>query len=213
MKRHNTWCPILNSTVGGGRTSPWIFDIAKSKGYITLFGDEFCYEGSPFVAQDNVFPLSPDFEVHRLYCRLQECRQYKFKALGPRLCARQRTLSTSDTLNPGFDLVNSYWDAYPNVPKFAYLNAMAAHDYDDDWIKMTAVTASYDRQLAGFLSSMISRDSFENTIIIVRADHGLQGGPSTVEYGSLLSLLLFITGRLVPPSSAPFYSHLSVFSL
>jgi hypothetical protein len=85
-------------------------------------------------------------------------------------------------LNPGFDLINNFWDAYPDAPKFAYLNAMAAHDYDDDWIKMTSVAEEYDSQLAAFLSSMISRETFQNTVIIIRADHGLQGGPSTVEY-------------------------------
>ena len=185
-RRHTTWCSAGEGDETGAAQKPWIFDLAKANGYTTFFGDEFCYDGSPFVAQDNVFPLSPDFELHRLYCRLQECRQYKFEALGPRICARQKTNSNDDKREsldtPGLDLIDSLWDAYPTTPKFAYLNAMAPHDYSPEWTKMAAVAEEYDEKLATFLSSIFARESFQNTLIIVRADHGLQGGPSTLEY-------------------------------
>ena len=179
-RRHSTYCPagpVDDSSV----SSPWLFDVAKSLGYVTFFGDEFCYEGSPFVVQDNVFPLSPDYELQRMYCRLSESRQYNFTTLGSRLCAEQRTPQGQVT-NPGLAHVTNIWNAYPDIPKFAYLNALAAHDYDFEWIKMIAASEAYDGELVSFLSSMFKRDNFANTLIILRADHGLQGGPSTLEY-------------------------------
>ena len=38
-----------------------------------------------------------------------------------------------------------------------------------------------DLHLANFLERMIRKD---NTVIIVRGDHGLQGGPSVLEYST-----------------------------
>lgn len=176
-RRHATFCPVAQPKAGTKLDSPWMFDVAKRLGYVTYFGDEFCYEGSPFVAQNNIFPLSPDFELQHLYCRLQESRQFNFSAMGPRLCASQRSATGAKSMNPGFDLINEIWQsrALDEIPKFVYLNAMAAHDYDPDWIKMVAAVEDYDRQLASFLHSLVLHPHFSNSIIIVRSDHGLQG--------------------------------------
>lgn len=183
-RRHVTYCPLNERQAGREPASPWLFDLAKELGYVTFFGDEFCYEGSPFVAQNNIFPLSPDFELQRLYCRLQESSQYNFSALGPRLCAQRKTRWGADLLNPGFDLIRELWNTpkLADAPKFVYLNAMAAHDYDPNWIKMVAVAEEYDAQLRHFLEFLIMHPSFSNTAVVLRADHGLQGGPATLEY-------------------------------
>jgi hypothetical protein len=170
--------------VGGKLGSPWIFDVAKELGYVTYFGDEFCYEGSPFVVQNNIFPLSPDFELQRLYCRLQESHQYNFSKVGPRLCAHQNSTSGAVSSNPGFDLIREVWSIadLADTPKFVYLNAMAAHDYDPTWIKMVSVAEEYDEQLRNFLHFVTLHPSFSNTVVVVRADHGLQGGPTILDY-------------------------------
>lgn len=183
-RRHVTFCTPPSEKSERRVSNPWIFEVAKSRGYVTYFGDEFCYEGSPFVAQGNVFPLAPDFELQRLYCRLQESRQYNFTASGPRLCAAARMGSGNAPTNPGFDLIQEMWHSKElrRVPKFIYLNAMAAHDYDPNWIKMVAVSEEYDLHLKAFLRTMMSDESFSNTMIVVRSDHGLQGGPMTMEY-------------------------------
>jgi hypothetical protein len=173
-RRHNTWCPVGNS-------SPFIFDVAKDHGYITFFGEEICYEDSMFVPQDNVFPLKTDLELLNVYCRAQE--KLSGQVWGERVnaCAAQQTLS-GKTINPGFDHIAGMWDAYPNVPKFAFMNVVAAHDYSAPWIKMIQDSESYDAQLVAFLMFMTSREDFSNTAIILRADHGLQGGPATLDY-------------------------------
>lgn len=42
------WCPKrdLNET-----KTPWLFGVSDSKGYINFFGEEFCYDYSPYVTQ------------------------------------------------------------------------------------------------------------------------------------------------------------------
>jgi len=177
-RRHTTWCPI-DAKGALFMSTPWLFDVARAKGYITYFGEEFCYDFSPYVTQDNTFPLHTDFELRNLYCRLQSCLENcegPWPPMGPHICLER------DDENPAFTQISSIWDAYPDVPKFAFLNGIAAHDYDFEWIKMIASLEAYDIQLASFLERIVSSPSFENTIIVVRADHGLQGGPTTVDY-------------------------------
>jgi Protein of unknown function (DUF229) len=203
-RRHVTYCPPREDQSTGKFESPWIFDVAKERGYVTYAGAEFCYEGSPFVVQDNIFSVSPDFELQRLYCRLQQSRQYNFSAIGPRLCAYQKRRSGPDSSNPGFDLIRELWSAAAlvDVPKFVYLSAMAAHDYDPNWIKMVSVAEEYDSQLRNFLQFIVLHPSFLNTFVVVRADHGLQGGPATLEYSMQVEHREPWTQMLLPQSLA-----------
>lgn len=96
--------------------------------------------------------------------------------MGPHLCLEH------DDGNPAFSQIGAIWKAYPDIPKFAFLNGIAAHDYDFEWIKMISSLEEYDHQLAEFLEKAVSRKEFENTVIVVRTDHGMQGGPTTVDY-------------------------------
>ena len=187
-RRATTWCPppkTRNQDTAG--LSPFLFDVAKVEGYITFFGEEFCYENSLYVAQDNIFPLESDFLLHKAFCRIATCKNYRgpqisgTNFLGPYICADHETGNeVNSTL--AFAQISAIWDTYPNVPKFAFLNSLAAHDYSFDWINMIAGSEEYDHHLASFLTYMLSRSDADNTIIILRTDHGLQGGPTTVEY-------------------------------
>ena len=176
-RRHTTWCPA-NPKGATNKTAPWLFDVAKSLGYITYFGEEFCYDYSLYVTQDNTFPLDPDFELRKVQCRLQNCPQCEgpWPSMGPHICLDH------DNGNPAFSQISALWDAYPDLPKFAFLNAIAAHDYNFEWIRMISGLEEYDAQLALFLESMVTRNDFDNTVIVVRTDHGMQGGPTTVDY-------------------------------
>jgi hypothetical protein len=178
-RRHTTWCPISVSADEASKSTPWLFDVAKAQGYITYFGEEFCYDHSPYVTQDNTFPLYTDYEIRNLYCRLQSCLENcegPWPPMGPHICLER------DGENPAFTQIYDIWKAYPDVPKFAFLNGIAAHDYDFEWIKMIASLEAYDVQLATFMERILYTKEFENTIVVVRADHGLQGGPTTVDY-------------------------------
>ena len=50
FSRIKTWCPKRSS-----RESPWLFDVVKNLGYISMFGEEFCYLGSKYIVQVSSF--------------------------------------------------------------------------------------------------------------------------------------------------------------
>jgi hypothetical protein len=117
----------------------WIFDVAKNLGYITFFGEEFCYEESPYVVQtQSAFTLDVDFSLDNLFCRLAEDW---LKANG-KVNSGMRTYNVEydedDMPDSCFDgksrgeialeYVAQMWDEYDSIPKFAYLNALAAHE-------------------------------------------------------------------------------------
>ena len=126
------------------KRSPWIFDIAKAAGYVTLFGEEFCYRGSKWVPQGNVFPLEVDILPSEFFCRVAERRaaklfgttmvgpayQYGYEPRsGEPMCVDKNGGYESGRV--GLDHIESMWNTYPDVPKLAYLNAIAAHYYKD----------------------------------------------------------------------------------
>lgn len=196
-----TFCPEVAQKAGSRQESPWILDVAKKLGYVTYVGEEYCYEGSPAAAHATIFPGSPDFELKRLYCRLQESRQYNFSAVGHRLCVSHRTFSGSMSTHPGFNLIHEIWhnEDLGRHPKFFYLNTMAVHESDPNSVKMVSLAEEFDGQLADFLHSMTSQQTFANTIIILRSNPRMQGTfkmPQYQLYHTIsrgLSLLLLVT--------------------
>jgi hypothetical protein len=170
---HTVYCPA-NST------NPFLYNVAKRKGYLTYFGEEFCYNGSPWVVQDNVFPLDADFAPHKMFCRLAqksfpdipEDKLFR-KKVGGRCVDFDRGIRLHDV---GLQLLHQMWDTYSDVPKFAYLNAIAAHTYTSNTAKMALSSEEYDEKLSTLLGSFLLREDRADTIIIVRSDHGFQGG-------------------------------------
>ena len=73
-------------------------------------------------------------------------------------------------------ILTSFWC------RFAFLNAMAAHDYSHDWEQMTTMAERYDELLFHFLTGILSRQDADRTVIILRSDHGLQRGPMAMDY-------------------------------
>jgi hypothetical protein len=166
--KHVAYCPV-------NATDPFLYDIAKKEGYLTFFGEEFCYTGSPYVVQDNIFSLDPDFALHKLFCQLE-----------------RRSLQNSESGNCvdvfrgawkyglGLDLLTQLWDIYGDTPKFAYLNAMAAHYYTARTSELALRSDYYDEYFARFLEHTFNRSDARETIVIVRSDHGFQGHISAV---------------------------------
>ena len=72
------------------------------------------------------------------------------------------------------DLIEKMWDAYSDRPKLVFLNVLAGHVYANDWAKMYALAERYDDHLSSFLETMLSRKDADSTVIVLRADHGLQ---------------------------------------
>lgn len=89
---------------------------------------------------------------------------------------------TTEKATIALQMIEHMWDTYPDIPKFAFLNAMAAHVYNHNWEKLPITAEAYDLHLFRFLESMLSRDDSNSTLIIVRSDHGLQRGPMAMDY-------------------------------
>jgi hypothetical protein len=185
--------------------------LSDSLGYLNYFGEEFCFEGSPYVTQGNVFPaFFADIEPHRVFCRLAEQRIRKANTTVLdefRWSWEKQDEPCIDGFECGFekarislDLIEKMWDTYPDRPKLAFLNAMAAHVYDPNWEKLYIMAERYDDHLFSFLESMLSREDANSTIIIVRSDHGMQRGHMAMDYSTQVEHTRPWTEILVPES-------------
>lgn len=63
---------------------------------------------------------------------------------------------------------------------------------------MTEKATTYDTILSSFLKGMLARADADNTIIVVRSDHGLQAGPITDDYSIQIEALRPWTEIIVP---------------
>jgi len=196
-----TWCSSKN-------TSNWIFDLARKSGYVTFFGEEFCYNGSPFVVQNNIFPLDADYSLHEVFCRLASdtIRRKGLKEGSPLWSVEHDWSSNAKPCLKGgqsrqgiaFDIINQIWDSFHDIPKLAFLNALAAHDYSLDSAFQILGAEAYDEHLSSFLETMVNRADAEKTVIIIRSDHGLQGGPSQLDYSTQIEHMNPWNNMIVP---------------
>jgi len=195
-----TWCPQKDVD------SPWLFDIVQELGYVTFFGEEFCYDKSPYVLQGNAFELDVDYDLKHLFCRIskgvKEVKQSKEGSLyfvdhdtskSPDPCIDGRSRQEL-----GFEYIRGIWNAYPDTPKFAYLNSLAAHDYSLDLAYQSLGVEAYDDYLSIFLQEMLGRKDAEDTIIVLRSDHGLQGGPSPIDFSFQVEHMRPFNNLIVP---------------
>lgn len=211
----DTWCPTKNIAA----ESPWIFSIARDLGYVTFFGEEFCYNSSPYVIQNNIFPLDADVTLHEIFCLLaaDTIRRKEFD-INKDLWSVEHDWSSNPKpcLNGGysrqqlaFDHIFQLWKQYEDIPKLAFLNALAAHDYSLDVAFQIIGAEAYDELLSSFLEKMIKQPDADNTIIIIRSDHGLQGGPSKVDYSTQIEHMNPWSNIIVPAK----FPTLSITSL
>jgi len=68
---------------------------------------------------------------------------------------------------------------------------------------MTLMAERYDEHLSHFLRGMLSRKDFQQTVIIIRSDHGLQRGPMAMDYSIQVEHRRPWTEVLVPESLVP----------
>lgn len=99
--------------------------------------------------------------------------------------------------------LSQIWDAYPDVPKFAFLNAIAAHDYSVDMSRTAMGAEAYDTHVAQFIARMLRRADAGNTLIVLRSDHGLQGGPNIIDYSFQREHALPWTTMIIPEAIIP----------
>lgn len=102
--------------------------------------EEFCYEDSPYVVQtQSAFTLDGvDFTLNNLFCHLAKDR---LKVQGQLISQVKTWAVEHDSKNVpdncfdgrsrgeiGLEYITQMWDAYDTTPKFAFLNALAAHE-------------------------------------------------------------------------------------
>ena len=131
-KIFETWCPKsdLNNT--------WLFDIVKDLGYVSFFGEEFCYSGSQYIVQDNAFTLDVDYDLIDIFCKVNKAHEILSEST-EFISNWLIEFDTSKNPNPclgelskqelALKYITGIWNAYPKTPKFAYINSLAAHDY------------------------------------------------------------------------------------
>jgi len=186
----------------------WIFAVARKLGYVTFFGEEFCYEDSPYVVQgQSVFDLDVDLSLEKIFCHLA-----RIELMFDGLLNSERLFGVEyDTKNIpdacfdgksrgdiGLELISQMWDAYSARPKFAFLNALAAHDYSLDAAHMPLGAEKYDKAVAGFLTKIMDSNEEKETFIFLRSDHGLQGGPFPIEYSTQIEHMHPWTAIITP---------------
>lgn len=96
--------------------------------YVTFFGEEFCYEDSPYVVQgQSVFDLDVDLSLEKIFCHLA-----RIELMFEGLLNSERLFGVEyDTKNIpdacfdgksrgdiGLELISQMWDAYSARPKF-----------------------------------------------------------------------------------------------
>lgn len=178
--------------------TPWLFRMATDIGYVTWFGDEFCpnkESHSHWVTQHNFFSEHQfDFVFHHLYCVYQTIM--KIHRHIQNIAKPDLVDSFSGKNRHTFPLqhITDLWEKYPDVPKFAFLNNPSAHTYNSDYTKFEQM----DDLLVAFLEDFRSRQYLDNTIIVLRGDHGLQGGPTSVDYSVQIEQMAPWTEVLVP---------------
>ena len=181
--------------------NPWLFEVTENLGYINFFAEEFCYEGSPYIIQENYFPDTFHYKMNDLFCQLSEQKLdgkmlYQMEAdlsTNPQPCVAGRSRQEF-----AFEYIRGIWNAYPDIPKLAFLNSIAAHDYSVDIAYQPLGLEAYDDYLAGFIDEMLRRPDAEKTIIILRSDHGIQGGPLPIDFSSQVEHLNPFNNMIIP---------------
>jgi hypothetical protein len=105
----------------------WMHQTPLTAGYVTMFGEEFCADGSPYVAQGNLFELTVDYLPHEYFCRQAES---ELSQKGVKDHAALWRLETDPNPFVALDYIEAIYDSYDDIPKLIYLNALAAHVYN-----------------------------------------------------------------------------------
>lgn len=158
--------------------------------------------------QGNYFPLNATYDMNSLFCPLANAIASQTEivrsmgilwsvdhdsAANPKPCVDGRSRQEF-----AFEFIKGMYNAYPDIPKFAYLNTLAAHDYSIDLGLQPLALEAYDDYLSVFLAEMIARPDAKNTVIVLRSDHGLQGGPSPIDFSTQVEHMNPFNNLIIP---------------
>jgi hypothetical protein len=195
--------PRSESSGGGGESSGggdgvrWLHDVAGSAGYVRMFSEEFCTSHSPWVTQHNFFNLSGSYDhtLESTYCalataaptvaptasleRIQNWRPWfagqNVTMAGPAPHCFGRSNSGANMHEWPFRQVERLWAAYAaaRVPRFAFVNSIAAHNAFAPHFQTLRLSA-LDGMLRATLQRLLDGPGGNETIVLLRGDHGLR---------------------------------------
>eukprot|EP00041_Stephanoeca_diplocostata_P030585 m.930353 g.930353 ORF g.930353 m.930353 type:complete len:706 (-) comp23782_c0_seq50:2043-4160(-) len=159
--------------------SSWIWSAAKQRGYMTSLIEEFCYRDSMHVTQGIYFDLDAFIDYHNLgdfWCTMHFADRNSYM---PCNFGRNQTRQ-----GVSVEYLRQMWATFAHTPKLLYFNALPAHDYRPlPWSIINAEVA--DSVYFDFLSdTVLNSPLFNNTVVVLRSDHGLQDGHSNSEYSA-----------------------------
>ena len=97
-------------------------------------------------------------------------------------------------------IVRELWRQVPHLPKFAYVNMMAGHNFAKD----STLLENLDGILERFLSEFLQEASgSRQTIVVLRSDHGTQNGPLVFDWSTQVEQRNPFAYLLVPKAILP----------
>ena len=204
--RVHVWCDDKSAAVREFGEFPWLHAAAAEKGYVTMFGEELCSTDSPWTLPTHFLDTVASFDhtIDEMHCRkrhlgftsadhISEALWYAAaKEMYPDLDFKWQIGWDSDhacfegKLKHEWPLsqLRNLWNAYPDVPKFAFISSAPAHDYSPLFSSNVQPSEAFDEVLADFVREMMHRDDAHKTVLLIHSDHGLQGGPLATEFST-----------------------------
>ena len=127
MRKHRYIRFMLGDFLSSHHFSQLMLLRCSSCSYVTFFGEEFCYEDSPYVVQtQSVFGLDVHLSLEKIFCRLAN-KWLTARGLsnsGRLFAAEYGSKNVPDTCFDGksrgeisLEFISQIWDAY-SAPKF-----------------------------------------------------------------------------------------------
>lgn len=143
----------------------------KRAGYITGQGHGYCGRDILDIEDGNLekFTWSPfDHEINPIFCDPNfSVPGNPYAILNGTFSMKRRCLYGKDTHSYIFDYAKSFWDAYPNEPKFFRLAFQDAHEGTGE------VVQYMDDKIISYLEFLEKKESLKDTIIVFHSDHGV----------------------------------------
>ena len=217
---------------------PWLFGVAKELGYATFFGEEMCADGSPWaidaLIEESRAKQTIDHSLNEIYCRLaMQMRRRPWPkrdvpmpqkpppgGIEEPLFMAEFKACIGDSLRFDWPLnqIERLWRARADVPKFAFYSSSVLHDNvgrplvnqweDGQTLHKRAALEAYEGLLCVFLTRFLQRHP--DTLILLRGDHGQQGGQERIEFDMQVEHRLPYGRLLVPSRLVPNVSLLRI---
>ena len=151
---------------------PWIFNDMKKHGYVTYYNEDEVFNGAITTRLKGFCKPPPDhYLLPFWYAALNVLTPMYDKMIRGVSYIKGHCLGSKAIYNVSLEAITSFFDAYPNTPKFGFhMNSDFCHHEDFNFISLV------EDRLLDFLKHMKEKNYLNNTILIVFGDHGLRYG-------------------------------------